>query len=280
MAFEPSWLQQQLGDELHKARQARDLSARDVGEALDWAHTKVTRIERAEVKTTTADVISLANLYQMPDREADRLCAMARQSRTNTWWKPYRRWISEEYYQLIGYENDASRMQSLHTTVINGMLQTREYSMGVFEASATVADPDHIEALVEVRGLRQRRLFESKPLVIDVTMDESVLDIPYGGQDVLTAQLRHLKQMAEHPNITIRILPTRVATERVPVTVYEFGSGEGPAISTVDGTFSIIIQDDPLDVRAARRVLQATQAKALSPEASTELISKKIKESI
>lgn len=278
MAFEASWLQQRLGEELAAARDAAGLSVRDVGERLDWHHSKVSRVERAEVKTTSADVISLAKLYGLPDSEAERLCVMARQSRTKIWWKAYREVISSEYYDLIGYENDAVRIDSLHSTVIDGLLQTREYMTALLKLSEFVRDPDRVDGMIEVRQLRQRRLTEPTPLIADFTIDESVLSIPYGGQAVQVNQLHYLLKVAERPNVTIRVLPTSVATERGPFTVYSFGGDEGPAIASFDALSTNMLTDSPMNVRAARRVLQAAQNRSLSPEDSATFISKKIEE--
>ena len=278
MAFQASWLQRQLGKELLELREFRGLSTREVGEALGWAHTKVGRIERAENKIDPMDVIRLAKYYKLSDANTDRLCAMARQSRTDIWWEKYKTWLIDPYYTLIGYENDATRLFALHNSVVHGLLQTEHYMRGVFEGSALIRDPDHVDMHVEVRLQRQRRLVEPEPLVVDAILDESVLGTPYGGAKVLNEQLRHLREMSELPNISIRAISSTAAVLRMPLDIYEFGGGNGPAVAMSETLYSTIIHDGPLEVRQARRALEFVQGAAMSSEETVRIIERKIRE--
>lgn len=278
MAFQASWLQRQLGKELLELREFRGLSTREVGEALGWAHTKVGRIERAENKIDTVDVIRLAKYYRLDDASTDRLCTMARQSRTDIWWEKYKPWLPDPYYTLIGYENDATRLIALHNSVVPGLLQTEGYMRGMFETSALVRDPDHVDMHVEVRLQRQRRLFEPEPLVVDVILDDSVLGTPYGGVKALNEQLRRLWELSGLPNISIRAISSTAAVPRMPLDIYEFGGGDGPAVAMSETLYSTIIHDGQLEVRQARRALEFVQGAALSPEETARVIERKIRE--
>lgn len=278
MAFQASWLQRQLGRELLELREARGLSTREVGEALGWAHTKVGRVERAENKIDPMDVIRLGRYYKLTAADTERLCEMARESRTDIWWEKFKPWISEAYYALIGYENDATRMSALHNSVIHGLLQTEGYMRGLFETSALIRDPDRVDAHVDIRMLRQRRLFEPEPLNADMVIDEHVLATPFGGVKALNEQLRHLRELIELPNITIRVIASTNTTCRMPLDIYEFGGPEGPAVAMSESIFSTIIHDSPLEVRQARRVLDDVRAAALPPGETARLIEQRIRE--
>lgn len=278
MAFQASWLQRQLGKELLELREARGHTTREVGEALGWAHTKVGRVERAENKIDPMDVIRLTRFYKLDDADTERLCAMARQSRTDIWWEKYKQWLNEPYYLLIGYENDATRLHALHNSVVHGLLQTERYMRGLFETSALIRDPDHVDMHVEVRLLRQRRLFEPEPLGYEAILDESVFGTPYGGVEVLNEQLRHLRELSELPNISIRAISSTAAVTRMPLDIYEFGGADGPAVAMTEAMFSTIVHDSTLEVRHARRALEFVQAAAMSSEQTARIIEQKIKE--
>ena len=278
MAFQASWLQRQLGKELLELREFRGLSTREVGEALGWAHTKVGRIERAENKIDPMDVIRLAKYYKLNAANTDRLCAMARQSRTDIWWEKYKPWISDAYYTLIGYENDATTLLALHNSVVHGLLQTEGYMRGIFETSALIRDPDHVDMHVEVRLQRQRRLVEPEPLVVDLILDESVLGTPFGGAKALNEQLRHLRELAQLPNISIRAISSTAPVNRMPLDIYEFGGGDGPSVAMSETLYSTIIHDGQLEVRQARRALEFVQGAAMSSEETARVIERKIRE--
>ncbi len=278
MPFQASWLQRQLGKELLELREFRGHSTREVGEALGWAHTKVGRIERAENKIDPVDVIRLAKYYKLDDANTDRLCTMARQSRTDIWWEKYKQWLTDPYYTLIGYENDATRLHALQNSVVHGLLQTESYMRGVFEASSLIRDPDHVDMHVEVRLLRQRRLVEPEPLAVDVILDDNVLGTPYGGAKVLNEQLRHLRELSELPTVSIRAISSTAAVNRMPLDIYEFGGVDGPAVAMTETMFSTIVHDGSLEVRHARRALEFVQAAAMSPEATTRIIERRIRE--
>jgi transcriptional regulator with XRE-family HTH domain len=278
MAFQASWLQRQLGRELLELRESRGHTTREVGEALGWAHTKVGRVERAENKIDPMDVIRLAKYYKLDDGDTERLCAMARQSRTDSWWEKYKPWLSDPYYVLIGYENDATKLLALHNSVVHGLLQTERYMRGILETSALIRDPDHVDMQVEVRLQRQRRLFEPEPLAVDVILDDSVLGTPYGGAKVLNEQLRQLRELSELPNISIRAISATAAVPRMPLDIYEFGKGDGPAVAMSETLYSTTIHDGPLEVRQARRALELVQAATMSPQETARIIEQKIRE--
>lgn len=278
MAFQASWLQRQLGKELLELRESRGHTTREVGEALGWAHTKVGRIERAENKIDPVDVIRLAKYYKLDDANTDRLCTMARQSRTDIWWEKYQPWLTEPYYTLIGYENDATKLHALHNSVVHGLLQTEGYMRGVLETSALIRDPDHVDMHVEVRLQRQRRLFEPEPLAVDLILDDSVLGTPYGGAKALNEQLRHLRELSQLPNISIRAISATAAVNRMPLDIYEFGGAGGPAVAMSETLYSTIIHDGQLEVRQARRALEFVQAAVMSREETARVIERKIRE--
>jgi transcriptional regulator with XRE-family HTH domain len=278
MPFEASWMQKQLGRELAELREARHLTHREVGERLEWNHTKVGRIERAENKISDLDVIRLAKLYGVPDAEIERLRSMARESRTDRWWEKYRPWINDAYYEVIGYENDATRLHVVRPSVVHGLLQTRRYMEALHATGVLIRDEERIAANIEVRALRQRRLHEPEPLRLDLTMTDTVLDMPVGGTEVLNEQLRHLRELIELPNVVIRVIPATTPIVVDTIEILEFGAPEGPAIALTEVVFGAVIHDDPMEVRQARRVLESIRAAAWSPEESTRLIEEKIKE--
>ena len=278
MAFQASWLQEQLGRELRKSRENSGLSTREVGDALGWAHTKVARIERAENQFDQGDIVRLGRHYRIADQEIERLCRMAAAKVTDAWWERYKQAVGADYFTLIRYENDASRMQSTQPSVVHGLLQTHDYLVNLIGLNLKIKDPDTIDSLIEVRLLRQRRLTGDEPPLLDVTLAESVFHTPFGGTAVLHEQLRSLRESAELPNIAIRVLPDTALVARLPLDLYEFGGEDEPAIAASETPLSTVTYDSPLHIRKARRILRTAQEAALSPEDSITYIERRISE--
>ena len=97
---------------------------------------------------------------------------------------------------------------------------------------------------------RQRRLFvEDEPLKLAVMLEESVLDRPIGGADVLHGQLEHVLRLVEHENIEVRVLPTAIGSHEGlvgPFTVLDFAKAQSIAyVELVNGAFYVQVALSP-----------------------------------
>jgi transcriptional regulator with XRE-family HTH domain len=279
MPFQASRSQKRLADRLAEARKAAGLSSQHVADQLGWQQSKISRIENVQIKVTPGDVSRLAGLYDLPDDLSARLNAMARDSRTDFWWQRFEPWVSESYYTLIGYENDATRLRSNQSTVVPGLLQIRDYTSAIIAGSLMTYDPDTADALVEVRMLRQRRLNEPVPLQLDALIAESVFHWEFGGGEVLNAQLRYLREAVEQPNVTIRVIPFTAAQIVLPLELYEFGDNIEDSVAFSETPWTNTIHDGPLEARRAHRMIDRMESSALSPEDSIMIIERRIRES-
>ena len=94
MPFTASWMQKALADELSRLRKERGYSVRDVAERTGWSIAKISRGENGVSKISPIDVRKLAELYEVADPDAVRLCEMARDSVSDAWWRRYERWLN------------------------------------------------------------------------------------------------------------------------------------------------------------------------------------------
>lgn len=273
MPFQASWVQAKLAKRLRDLRQENGLSGREAAAQLGdgWSQAKISRIESTETKADPLDVIKLGKLYGLPDSEIEQLCEMARDSRTNRWWKRYEEHLSETYYMLIGYENDALRVRSSQPHVVPGLLQTREYAAAVIAEPVTY-DDEKTHALIEVRMLRQRRLTDPEPLKLEVVIAESVLHWQFGGPEVLHAQLLHLREMAERDNVSVQVVPFTSAITMLPVQVFQFTDSDGASVAFSETHWTNELHEGPQDARRAHRMFERHASRALSPEETSKLI--------
>ncbi len=238
---------------------------------------KISRIESAETKLDPVDVIKLGKLYGLGDAEIERLCEQARDSRTDRWWKRYEEHLSETYFTLIGYENDAIRVRTSQPHVLPGLLQTREYAAAVI-AEPVSYDDEKTEALIEVRMLRQRRLSDPEPLRLEAVIAESVLRWQFGGPDVLHDQLMHLREMGERENITIQVVPFTNAITMLPYQVFQFTDSEAASVAFSETHWTNEMHEGPQDARRAHKMFDRHASRALSPEETGKLIEALAKE--
>ena len=276
MAFSGSWKQKTLADELAALRAKSGMGAREVGDGVGWSHTKITRIEGAVIKVTPRDVATLAAFYGVPQPEIDRLCEDARNARTDIWWNRFDQWLPAPYAAYISYENDAARAWSIGPLVIPGLLQTREYISALF-GPAILQDPDRVEALVSVRLQRQQRLIEPSPLELTAFIGEAALRAEYGGREVLHAQLIHMRELFELPNVTIRAVTFTSDVVLWPLDLLEFEEG-GPSVVFAETQLNSVLHDDALEIRQARRIIERAEVVALSETDTATLIDNRIRE--
>lgn len=105
-------------------------------------------------------------------------------------------------------EQSASHIWAFQPFTVHALLQTPDYAAAVERADAIPKSEEGVARRVEVRLARQKVLDRTPdPLALSVLLDESVLLRAAGGPDVMTAQLDHLADAAERPNIQLRVLP-------------------------------------------------------------------------
>ena len=102
-------------------------------------------------------------------------------------------------------EATASTIRISEAVVIPGLLQTPEYTHAL--ALAGGATEEAAQAAVEERMSRQTILTRKNPPLLWVIIAETVLEWPVGGPEVMREQLAHLLELADKPNVGIRVVP-------------------------------------------------------------------------
>ncbi|MCN9239948.1 helix-turn-helix domain-containing protein [Streptomyces sp. RY43-2] len=204
-------LGRQLGDELRKLREAAGVSMAQAAEALDCTKGKISRIENGHVPVRTPDLMALMHAYRMEGPESQqRLLALARRAnrrRREGWWHQYASLLSDTYVDQIEMESICESIRTYQVQLVPGLLQTEAYGRAVTVASRAWQTAEEIDRFVRVRIARQERLTSENPLEYWVVLSEGALRQQVGGPDVMRAQLQHLMNMAQQPNITIQVLP-------------------------------------------------------------------------
>jgi transcriptional regulator with XRE-family HTH domain len=201
----PRFLRERLAEHLRQLRDQAGLSQGQAAQLVSWSLSKLQRIETGVVGISVTDTKALLDLYGSPDRgTVERLLAMAGQARRRDQFRSYRKFLTPEYQALLSYEDSASELRSVNAFIIPGLLQTPSYANALLSAKHA---GEKLEALVKARQVRQEILVRDDGPRFVFIIDEGALHRHVGGQAVLFEQLTHLGQMAERPNVELRIIP-------------------------------------------------------------------------
>jgi transcriptional regulator with XRE-family HTH domain len=203
----PTVRQRRLAAELRRLREEKGLTGDDVAERLAWSTAKVSRLENARTGAKIDDIHALIDLYDIAESHRSELIALAHDAAEKGWWEGYRE-LPGGYSALIALEDEANKITQWETYIVPGLLQTEAYARATISGLHLfdTVPPREIDRRVEVRMRRQGILHRAEPVEYIVLLDESVLQRLVGDHAVMRAQLDHLREVAELPNVTLRVL--------------------------------------------------------------------------
>ncbi|MFE2867391.1 helix-turn-helix domain-containing protein [Embleya sp. NPDC059259] len=192
---------------LRQTREECGFIQRDVALEMDWSLSKLIRIETGQVNISTTDLKALLQHYRVvePDRVAE-FIDMARASKQRSWWYAYRNILTTEAKVFLGYESSAMVIRNFEPLLVPGLLQTEEYAHEVLRV-VTSPDDTTLDEAVALRMERQERLIRPDGPTLHFIVDESVMHRTVGSPAVMRHQMRRIREYAEWPNITVRVVP-------------------------------------------------------------------------
>jgi transcriptional regulator with XRE-family HTH domain len=212
-AGSPTVRRRRLAAELRRLRGGQTGTA--VARALGWSPAKISRYELGQGGFPPDEVEKLLDFYGVTEPRRGQLLSLAMDANRRGWWEEYADAISPDYSEFIGLEAEAPSVEQWQIETIPGLFQTRDYAWHIHNAIQEVMPtaPIIIERRVDVRMTRQHVLLRrDPPLRLSVVLDESALLREIGGPGVMRDQLMRLAEMAEMPNVDLRVLPLRDRT--------------------------------------------------------------------
>jgi transcriptional regulator with XRE-family HTH domain len=262
----------------------------EVAKAIGWSTAKISRYELGQGGFPLDEVEKLLDFYGVTEPRRGQLMSLARDANQRGWWEEYADVVPPDYAAFIGLEAEADTVQQWQVETVPGLFQTREYAWHVHNAVQDVmpTPPNVVERRVDVRMIRQRVLTErDPPLKLSVVLDESALLREIGGPDVMRAQLMRMAEMAEMPNVEVRVRPLRRGTGLMASSFVLFGfsplegsSAFGDVVSTETlGTGEALSVEGESDTFQHRLLFDALFEASLSPQESRDRV-RKIAESV
>lgn len=224
----PTVRRRRLAAELRAIREGMGRSGDAVANALRWSPSKISRYERAKTSLPPKEVERLLDYYKVTGEHRRMLLELAKDATMKGWWEEqeYSNTISEDYRQFIGLEHEATSMAIWHVDVVPGLLQTEAYARRIISSYSRVEPvaPGAIGRLVRVR-MRRQQVLRRGGLHLEVVLDESVLQRKIGDPEIMHGQLTYLADLADRPNVDLRILPLDADHTVVGESFVVFGFG-------------------------------------------------------
>jgi transcriptional regulator with XRE-family HTH domain len=274
----PTVRRRRLAAELRRLRGVR--TGTTVATALGWSPAKVSRYELGQGSFPLEEIEKLLDYYGVGEAQRTQLLDLAAEANERAWWYDYADALSPEYMEFIGLEAEAASALVWQVAAVPGLLQTEEYAHAIHVAhqQAVLMPPGGFERRVRVRMIRQGVLTKTPPLELSAVIDESVLLRKIGSRDVMYAQLRHLAEMSQLPNVELRILPLRGRTSLRADSFVVFGfsaehetSKLGDVVTTESVKSELYIEGET-ETYEFRLFFNAFAAASLPAEESRELL--------
>jgi transcriptional regulator with XRE-family HTH domain len=276
----PTVLRILLGAELRRLREAKRLSLEEAGNVIRASHSKVSRLETGRVGFKDRDIVDLLTFYGVTDeKQRQELRELAVRANSPGWWHDYADVMPSWFEEYVGLEEAASQIRAYEVQFVPGLLQTEDYARAVIMLG--YSNPKEINRRVKLRVARQGVLSKPNPPGLWVVLDEALLRRPIGGLAAMRAQLRHLVEMSQRPNVTIQVVPFRAgghAAAGGAFSLLRFAEYDLHDVVFLEQLNSAQYLEKPDVVDGYLAVMEQLCISALTPAASVKILRSMVRE--
>jgi hypothetical protein len=265
-----------LGSQLRRLRETCGITREDAGYAIRASESKISRMELGRVSFKERDVADLLSLYGVNDgAERESMLALVREANKSGWWHSFNDVLPNWFQTYIGLEEAAALIRTYEVQFIPGLLQCEEYARAIFGQSRPALTEEELERRVSLRMRRQKLLLGDQGPRLWAVIDEAALRRPVGGAKVMRAQIQHLVDLAEQPNVVIQVMPFRFgahAGESGAFSILRFPEQDLADVVYLEQLTSALYLDKRDDVDAYVQVMERLCVDSLTPDQTTELL--------
>lgn len=276
----PTALRILLGAQLRRLREAKRFSLEEAGNVIRASHSKISRLETGRVGFKDRDVADLLTFYGVTDeKQREEMRSLAARANAPGWWNDYSDVVPTWFEEYIGLEEAASQIRAYEVQFVPGLLQTEDYARGV--TMLAYSNPKEINRRVRLRMTRQYVISKPNPPNLWVVLDEAVLRRPIGGQAAMRAQIRHLIEISQRPNVTIQVIPFRAGGHSAaggPFSLLRFAEYDLPDVVFLEqlSTAQYLDKQDMID--RYLEVMERLCLEAQTPAASVKTLTTMLRE--
>ncbi|HEU5471101.1 MAG TPA: helix-turn-helix transcriptional regulator [Actinophytocola sp.] len=278
----------QLGRYLRDLRGKARLTVKAAAQELEWSEAKIWRIETGQTSLRSLDVEAMCRVYDAPADLTDALKGLAKETKGRGWWHAYGDVIPDSFDLYIGLEEAAAELRWYEAELVPGLFQTAAYARALIRAGRRDVDDEEIERAVAVRMARQPLLTRNAAApTVSVVLNEAILRRPVGGWEVMVEQIEHLVELANLPNVMMRVVPFNVGLHHGlitgPFVILRFPTnGESrmlePPTVYVDGFTGDLYLDKPNEIEQYDTAFNLIWDIAAGESQSQTLLKKAVRE--
>lgn len=179
--------------ELRKHRNQRGQTGHEVAKILGCVKSSISRLESGAARLDERQAALLDEAWQTGGTFGIMLW-YAQMGHDPDWFK-----------QHVEFEQKATILKLWELAWLPGLLQTEDYARAALVANCV----KNVDQALEGRTRRQGILTRPEPPILWALVAEAALRAPVGGAEVMRAQLRHLLEVSQGPDISIRVVPAQ-----------------------------------------------------------------------
>jgi transcriptional regulator with XRE-family HTH domain len=265
----PTVLRILLGAQLRRLRENKRISLEEAGNAIRASHSKISRLETGRVGFKDRDIADLLTMYGVTD-EQDRqsLRDLAMRANKPGWWHDYSDILPSWFEAYVGLEEAATQIRAYEVQFVPGLLQTGDYSRAVTLLGYPNATERELDRRVALRLARQVVFTRPEAPNVWAVLDEAVLRRHIGGPLIMQAQIRHLIELAQRPNVTIQVVPFTAgghAAAGGPFSILRFAEFDLPDVVYLEQLTSALYLDKPEMLDNYLMVMDRLSVEAMTP---------------
>lgn len=272
-----------LGSQLRRLRESRGITREAAGYSIRASESKISRMELGRVSFKARDIEDLLTLYGVADEaERESLLGLAREANVAGWWHSYGDVLPGWFQTYIGLEGAASLIRIYEVQFVHGLLQTEAYAHAVVSRGMRGAPEAEIDRRVALRLERQKVLVSERAPDFHAVLDEAALHRPYGSREVMRAQLLHLLEMSEHPNVSLQVMPFSFgghAGESGAFTMLRFPESDLSDIIFLEQLTSALYLDKAEDVQSYEKAMAQLRADSPGEDETRDLLHRLLQQS-
>jgi len=268
-----------IGHALRQYREGLGYRLGDAAKVLECHPSKISRIETGERGIRPKELRELLTEYGANPATREALLTLAGPCGRDGWWAAFGAVLGAEFRDFIAAENAATAIWTYAPLQVPALLQTPDYARAVAAADAYV--PEDAEDLAVTATLtRQQIALRERGAILTAVIGEAALRQQVGGQAVLSAQLRHLADLADgrRPQIVIRVLPFTVGAHAAvgcgEFSVLQFGQVSASSLVHLAGPAGGTCPEDPDAASAYLKAFGLLRVFSLDPRQSATKITR------
>jgi transcriptional regulator with XRE-family HTH domain len=195
-----------LGNALREVRLERNIGLRQFAKEIDRDPSLLSRWETGDRSPAPTEVARILGKLGVSGDNFDDIIELAEHTDDSRWLATTLPAQRAQLAALLDLERSARSVTDTAPLLIPGLLQTSGYARAIMSGGDSVP-VDEIETRVAIRMGRRMALNRPEPIHLVSLIGEAALRQRMGSREVMADQLGYLLEMAERPNIDMRVVP-------------------------------------------------------------------------